>query len=54
MEKAHQNISPRALNYDFQNTQSTLEKRKRIQKLIEKSKIPPKKNVFESILENFF
>ena len=54
MEKAHQNISPRALNYDFQNTQSTLEKRKRIQKLIDKSKIPPKKNVFESILENFF
>ena len=54
MKKAHLNIEPRALNYEIVDTESVLENRRKIKKLIEKSKIKPKKNVFESILENFF
>ena len=54
MQKAHLNIEPRALNYEIVDTESVLENRRKIKKLIEKSKIKPKKNVFESILENFF
>lgn len=54
MKKAHLNLEPRALNYEIVDTESVLENRRKIKKLIEKSKIKPKKNVFESILENFF
>ena len=54
MKKAHLSIEPRALNYEIVDTESVLENRRKIKKLIEKSKIKPKKNVFESILENFF
>ncbi len=54
MRKAHLNIEPRALNYETIDTESVFENRRKIKELIEKSKIKPKKNVFESILENFF
>ncbi len=54
MQKAHKNIKPRALNYEYISTESTFETRQKIQKIIEKSKVKPKKNVFESILDNFF
>jgi len=54
MRKAHLNIEPRALNYETIDTESVFENRRKIKELIEKSKIKPKKNVFESILDNFF
>ena len=54
MKKAHLNIQPRALNYEITSTESALENKRKIKSLIEKSKRKPKKNVFESILDNFF
>ncbi len=54
MKKAHLNIQPRALNYEITSTESALENKRKIKNLIEKSKREPKKNVFESILDNFF
>ena len=54
MKKAHLNIQPRALNYEITSTESVLENKRKIKNLIEKSKRTPKKNVFESILDNFF
>ena len=53
MKKAHSDIQPQALNFGI--TDDSLESTKsKIRKLIEKSRVQPKKNVFESILENFF
>ena len=54
MKKAHLNIQPRALNYEITSTESALENKRKIKSLIEKSKRKPKRNVFESILDNFF
>ncbi len=53
MEKAHKNIQPRALNYN-KASDSIIETKKKIKKIIEKSKANERKNVFESILDNFF
>ena len=53
MKKAHKNIQPQALNFGI--PEDSLDQTKsKIRKIIEKSKIQPKKNVFESILDNFF
>ena len=53
MKKAHENIQPQALNFGI--TDDSLDQTKsKIREIIEKSKIQPKKNVFESILDNFF
>ena len=54
MEKAHENIKPRALNYNYQTSDSIIETKRKIKEIIEKSKENEKKNVFESILDNFF
>ena len=54
MEKAHENIKPRALNYNYQTSDSIIETKRKIKEIIEKSKENQKKNVFESILDNFF
>ena len=54
MKKAHKDIQPQALNYGIGDSDSLLETRNKIRKIIEKSRTKPKKNVFESILENFF
>ena len=54
MKKAHLNIQPRELNYGYKSQESIEKNRKRIEKIIEKSRKKPKKNVFESIIENFF
>ncbi len=54
MTEAHKDTRPQALNYGLQDLDSVMQTRKKIDKIIEKSKIKPKKNVFESILENFF
>ena len=52
-KKAHKNIQPQALNFGI--PEDSLDQTKsKIRKIIEKSKIQPKKNVFESILDNFF
>ena len=55
MEKAHKNIQPRALNYDNnEDMNSTTQTRRKVQRLLQKSREKKEKNVFESILENFF
>lgn len=54
MQKAHNNIQPRALNYGDDSYDSMVESRKKIEEILRKSKTKPKKNVFESILDNFF
>ena len=55
MEKAHKNIQPRALNYGNPNEiDSTKQTRKKIQRILQKSKERKERNVFESILDNFF
>ncbi len=54
MKKAHENIKPRALNYNYQTSDSIIETKRKIKEIIEKSKKNEKKNVFESILDNFF
>ncbi len=54
MKKAHNNIEPQALNYGIDDSDALLQTRDKIKRIIEKSKVKPKKNVFESILENFF
>ncbi len=54
MKQAHKNIRPRALNYGEDNLNSIIESRKKIQEILDKTKAKPKKNVFESILDNFF
>ncbi len=54
MQKAHTNIQPRALNYGDDSYNSMVESRKKIEEILRKSKTKPKKNVFESILDNFF
>ncbi len=53
MKKAHVDIKPQALNFGIPDDSLDRTKSK-IRKIIEKSKIQPKKNVFESILDNFF
>jgi len=53
MKKAHINIQPQALNFGIPDDSSDQTKSK-IREIIKKSKIQPKKNVFESILDNFF
>ncbi len=53
MKKAHINIQPQALNLGIPDD-SLDQTKSKIREIIEKSKIQPKKNVFESILENFF
>ena len=53
MEKAHKNIQPKALNYN-KDGNSIIETKNKIKKIIEKSKANERKNVFESILDNFF
>ena len=53
MKKAHIDIQPQALNFGI--PEDSLDQTKsKIREIIEKSKIQPKKNVFESILDNFF
>ena len=55
MEKAHVNIQPRALNYgDQRGIDSSERTRKKIQRILQKSREKKEKNVFESILDNFF
>ncbi len=54
MKKAHVNMAPRALNYGNDYQDSVLESRNKIQEILRKSKVKPKRNVFESILDNFF
>ena len=54
MKKAHKDIQPQALNYGIENSDSLIETRNKIKEIIQKSKAKPKKNVFETILENFF
>ena len=53
MKKAHTDIQPQALNFGIQDD-SLDQTKSKIREIIEKSKVQPKKNVFESILENFF
>ena len=53
MKKAHIDIQPQALNFGIPDD-SLDQTKSKIREIIEKSKIQPKKNVFESILENFF
>ena len=53
MKKAHIDIQPQALNFGFPDD-SLDQTKSKIREIIEKSKIQPKKNVFESILDNFF
>ena len=53
MKKAHVDIQPQALNFGIPDD-SLDQTKSKIREIIEKSKIQPKKNVFESILENFF
>ena len=53
MRKAHLDIKPQALNFGIPDDSLDQTKLK-IREIIEKSKAQPKKNVFESILENFF
>ena len=53
MQKAHKDMKPQALNYGIEYDDSITDTREKIRKIIEKTK-RPKKNVFESILENFF
>ena len=53
MKKAHINIQPQALNFGIPDD-SLDQTKSKIREIIEKSKIQPKKNVFESILDNFF
>ena len=53
MKKAHSDIQPQALNFGI--SEDSLDQTKlKIREVLEKSKIQPKKNVFESILDNFF
>ncbi len=53
MKKAHIDIQPQALNFGIPDD-SLDQTKSKIREIIEKSKVKPKKNVFESILENFF
>ncbi len=53
MKKAHIDIQPQALNFGILDD-STDQTKSKIREIIQKSKVQPKKNVFESILENFF
>ena len=53
MKKAHIDIQPQALNFGIPDD-SLDQTKSKIREIIEKSKVQPKKNVFESILENFF
>ncbi len=53
MKKAHIDIQPQALNFGIPDD-SLDQSKSKIREIIEKSKIQPKKNVFESILDNFF
>ena len=53
MKKAHIDIQPQALNFGIPDD-SLDQTKSKIRELIQKSKIQPKKNVFESILDNFF
>ncbi len=53
MKKAHINIQPQALNFGIPDD-SLDQTKSKIREIIKKSKIQPKKNVFESILDNFF
>ena len=53
MKKAHIDIQPQALNFGIPDD-SLDQTKSKIKEIIEKSKIQPKKNVFESILDNFF
>ena len=53
MKKAHIDIQPQALNFGIPDD-SLDQTKSKIREIIEKSKIQPKKNVFESILDNFF
>ena len=53
MKKAHVDIQPQALNFGIPDD-SLDQTKSKIREIIEKSKIQPKKNVFESILDNFF
>ena len=53
MSKAHQGIPSKSLNYS--NVIDDIENKKKIDRIIKKSKeLRKKKNVFDSILENFF
>ena len=53
MSKAHQGIPSKSLNYT--NVIDDVENKKKIDRIIKKSKeLRKKKNVFDSILENFF
>ena len=53
MSKAHQGIPTKSLNYS--NVIDDIENKKKIDRIIKKSKeLRKKKNVFDSILENFF
>ena len=54
MKKAHMDMKPRALNYGNEYQDSIIESRNKIQEILRKSKVKPKRNVFESILDNFF
>ncbi len=53
MKKAHIDIQPQALNFGIPDD-SLDQSKSKIREIIEKSKIQQKKNVFESILDNFF
>ena len=53
MKKAHVDIQPQALNFGIPD-ESLDQTKSKIREIIEKSKVQPKKNVFESILDNFF
>ena len=54
MKKAHMDMKPRALNYGNEYQDSIIESRNKIQEILRRSKVKPKRNVFESILDNFF
>ena len=53
MKEAHIDIQPQTLNFGISDDSLDRSKSK-IREIIKKSKIQPKKNVFESILDNFF
>ena len=55
MTAAHKDIKPQAFNYSEQSTKKSNSNEKKIKELIKKSKtLEPSKNLFESILDNFF
>ncbi len=55
MTAAHKDIKPQAFNYSEQSIKKSNSNEKKIKELIKKSKtLEPRKNLFESILDNFF